>query len=54
VAGIDATHDRKDLPTDFAWLAYYSDELNEALEKADLDAIEADVMAVFKAGTPEL
>ena len=54
VAGIDATHDREDLPTDFAWLAYYSDELNEALEKADLDAIEADVTAVLEAGTLEL
>jgi hypothetical protein len=48
VAGIDATHDREDLPTDFAYLAYYSDELNEILGEADLDQIEADIETVLQ------
>jgi hypothetical protein len=48
VEGIEATHAREDRPTDFAYLAYYSDELNEALDKADLNEIEADVLAVLK------
>ena len=51
VAGIDATHARDDLPTDFAYLAYYSDELNEALDKADLSEVEAEVEAVLSGGT---
>lgn len=53
VESIEATHAREDRPTDFAYLAYYSDELNEALDKADLDQIEQDVTAVLKAGTLE-
>ena len=47
VESIEATHAREDRPTDFAYLAYYSDELNEALDKADLTEIEADVLAVL-------
>jgi hypothetical protein len=48
VAGIDATHAREDLPTDFAYLAYYSDELNEILDKADLSQVEADIEFILK------
>jgi hypothetical protein len=39
---------RDDLPTDFAYLAYYSDELNEILDKADLSQVEADIEFILK------
>ena len=48
VAGIDATHSMEELPVEFGWLAHYSDELNQALDKADLSQIEADVEAVLR------
>jgi hypothetical protein len=49
MGGRDRCHTRPgDLPTDFAYLAYYSDELNEILDKADLSEVEADVEFILK------